>query len=272
LEITLTIAGTTYRVDISEPLDISIPVRFHGPQPSVFHAPPATSEPFQEDGFIGSVSRGGSCNCETHTFVPHTSGSHTECVGHISEKPISVPDVLKNGLFPATLITLQSEEARNTAESYTSALLPGDRLLTSAMLEACLHDTQPDFLQALVIRTLPNSADKLTENYDLTGSAFFSTEAMNSLVQRGVQHLLVDIPSVDRLHDEGRLGNHHIFWDLPQGSRQVEKRNASPRTITELIYVPTAIADGQYLLNLQLAPLLADAAPSRPTLYKVHAL
>jgi hypothetical protein len=45
-----------------------------------------------------------------------------------------------------------------------------------------------------------------------------------------------------------------------------------PRTVTELIYAPDPIPDGHYLLNLQVAPLLADAAPSRPVLYPVRPL
>jgi hypothetical protein len=40
-------------------------------------------------------------------------------------------------------------------------------------------------------------------------------------------------------------------------------------TITEFIYVPDAIEDGTYFLELQLAPFENDASPSRPVLYKV---
>jgi arylformamidase len=37
-------------------------------------------------------------------------------------------------------------------------------------------------------------------------------------------------------------------------------------TVTELAFIDDSIADGQYLLNLQVAPFVADAAPSRPIL------
>jgi hypothetical protein len=33
-----------------------------------------------------------------------------------------------------------------------------------------------------------------------------------------------------------------------------------------LAFIDDAIADGHYLLNLQVAPFVADAAPSRPIL------
>ena len=35
---------------------------------------------------------------------------------------------------------------------------------------------------------------------------------MNYIVSLGVQHLLVDTPSVDRLLDDGNLSAHNIFW------------------------------------------------------------
>ena len=43
-------------------------------------------------------------------------------------------------------------------------------------------------------------------------------------------------------------------------------------TITELIYVPSKVPDGDYLLNLQFMPINNDAAPSRPILFKIQRL
>ena len=40
-----------------------------------------------------------------------------------------------------------------------------------------------------------------------------------------------------------------------------------PHSITEMVYVPNSTADGVYLLSLQVAPILLDAAPSRPVLF-----
>ena len=42
-------------------------------------------------------------------------------------------------------------------------------------------------------------------------------------------------------------------------------------SITELAWIAPEIPDGLYLLDLQLPPFLADAAPSRPLLFPVHA-
>ena len=86
-------------------------------------------------------------------------------------------------------------------------------------------------------------------------------------MQTLVDHLLVDLPSVDRMQDNGLLLAHRAFWGMPQGSAALSQATHPHATITELIYVPDNVADGNYLLNLQVAPLDADAAPSRPLLY-----
>ena len=92
---------------------------------------------------------------------------------------------------------------------------------------------------------------------------------MNYIVDLGVKHLLVDMPSVDRLFDDGILSAHNIFWETKEKKLNVNSLN---KTITEMIFVPNNIKDGKYLLNLQFAPFVADAAPSRPILYKINEL
>ena len=82
----------------------------------------------------------------------------------------------------------------------------------------------------------------------------------NYLINLGVEHLLVDLPSVDQERDEGELAFHHAFWDVPL------QPNVT-RTITEFIYVPDDVRDGNYILELQVSPMKNDASPSRPILY-----
>jgi arylformamidase len=90
---------------------------------------------------------------------------------------------------------------------------------------------------------------------------------MQFLASLHPDHLLVDMPSVDRLFDEGKLNNHHIFWALKAGSHDLATAAIPRQTITEMIYVPDQVPDGKYLLNLQIAPFMSDAAPSRPVIY-----
>jgi hypothetical protein len=91
-------------------------------------------------------------------------------------------------------------------------------------------------------------------------------EAALFLRESGTQHLLIDLPSVDKEKDEGKLLAHKAFWNVTD----VTNLNSDARleaTITELIYVPDAIPDGSYLLNLQIASFENDASPSKPILY-----
>ncbi|HYP51473.1 MAG TPA: hypothetical protein VEQ34_11065 [Pyrinomonadaceae bacterium] len=92
---------------------------------------------------------------------------------------------------------------------------------------------------------------------------------MRFIVESGVKHLLVDLPSIDRIFDEGKLSNHRIFWNIEQGEFEINPASRINNTITELIFVPQIVADGSYLLNLQTAAFVADAAPSRPVLFEV---
>ena len=87
--------------------------------------------------------------------------------------------------------------------------------------------------------------------------------------ERGIEHLVCDLPSVDRAQDGGRLLAHRAFWGVPDGATEAAAA-ARPRcTITELAYVPDEAPDGLYLLDLQVAAFMLDAAPSRPLLYPI---
>ncbi len=99
---------------------------------------------------------------------------------------------------------------------------------------------------------------------------------MKFLLGCGVQHLLIDVPSVDREEDEGMLASHSTFWNFDRGKEPNEKGKEtdtpppSTRTITELCFIPDQVADGLYLLDLQVAPFQLDASPSNPILYPLH--
>lgn len=266
---TLTVNIGEYKVDMSRSFDISIPVSFDPVQLSAFSSPPARKEVYKASGFTGDVRQGGSCNCEIYHFSPHLNGTHTECVGHITTARISVHEVTAGGLLPATLITLAPVAASTTKDRYDPLPRPHDLVLTANMMMEAMAKCQPKFLSALIVRTLPNGADKTSRDYSKLPSPYFTVDAMEVISNLGVKHLLVDMPSIDRLDDDGKLTNHHLFWDVPLGGKFVE--NPSPKTVTELIYVPDTVTDGNYLLNLQIAAFNGDAAPSRPILYRVAA-
>ncbi|MBE50869.1 MAG: metal-dependent hydrolase [Flavobacteriales bacterium] len=260
------IKKNNYEVDFSKGNDISIPMIFNGEQPNTYNVNKAVSKPYKDGNFIGDTRKGGPCNFETYTLTPHCNGTHTECIGHITKERISILNSLKKELFASTLISIIPE---NSKENYYPILNENDKIISKKILEEKLTEIKPEFLEGLIIRTLPNKVKKKNRNYIENPPCFLSIDAMEYIVQLGVQHLLVDIPSVDRLFDDGILSSHNIFWKTKEKKFNEETIN---KTITEMIFVPNKISDGTYITNLQCAPFDSDASPSRPILYKIHGI
>jgi arylformamidase len=249
--------------------DISIPLRFNGVQPNAYGVSTAASTACEAGDLVGDTRRGGSCNFEQYTFIPHCNGTHTECVGHITHDRISVLDCLQDVFIRALLVSVEPERAADSSESYSVPFESDDLLITKRSLENSAASGSADG-QALVIRTLPNDESKKGRSYgeDMI-PPYFTSEAIQFIVQNGFSHLLVDVPSIDRLFDEGKLSNHRTFWNVESGSNAVKSDSRITSTVTELIYVPHHVTDGKYWLNLQIAPFAADATPSRPILFPV---
>ena len=260
----ITINNTVYRVDFSKGSDLSIPLRFDGEQPNTYGVQKASSEPYSDENFIGDTRKGGVCNFETYHIIPHCNGTHTECIGHITKERIDILSSLKDLMIPAHLVSVTVQK---TSEKYVPELHEDDLLITRAQLSEKLDEVPDEFLEALVVRTLPNTSEKKTQNYLENGSPFFTIDAMEYLKDRGVKHLLVDVPSVDRLLDEGILSAHNTFWDT---ENKKFNPNTKHKTITEMIYVGNQIQDGHYLLTIQIPAFVSDAAPSRPIIFAIH--
>ena len=265
---TIQIGGSEYAT--GEFIDISIPLRFNSTQPNAYRVQPASSSPCKAGELVGDTRQGGSCNFEQYTFIPHCNGTHTECVGHITNERISVLDCLEDVFMPARLVSVEAEDVGEdrviTGRAFANALTAGSALAGGT--PALQSGGGTPAVQALIIRTLPNDDGKLTAVYDSDNiPVYFAADAMEMIVAAGYKHLLVDLPSIDRLFDEGKLLNHRIFWNVEQGSFAAGPECRINSTITELIYVPDNIDDGEYLLNLQIAPFAADAAPSRPIIW-----
>jgi kynurenine formamidase len=171
------------------------------------------------------------------------------------------------------LVSIEPEPRSETQERCVDTALEGDRLITRRRLARALSApsyqlSANSYVKSLIIKTLPNPVSKRTMTYLETVPPYFTTEAMQYIVESGFEHLLVDLPSIDRIYDQGKLANHRVFWNIEDGSHEVNERIRIESTVTELIYVPDEILDGVYLLNLQIAPFASDAAPSRPILFQ----
>jgi len=253
MKIIININDVDHLVDHRNPIDISIPLHAEGPR--AWYVPKMRFSPVINSQFAGSVKLGGSVNFFDVQFNPHGHGTHTESMGHITMEQQSVNKALKEYFFVAQLISVTPEIVAQA----TPHLSIGDRVITAEQLRACAI---PEGTNALVIRTLPNSDEKLAKNYSNTNFPYFTEAALRYVAEIGVEHLLVDLPSVDREEDGGLLLAHRAFWNFPSTTR-------AHCTITEFVFVRDEIEDGMYLLNLQVAPFENDAASSRPVLYRI---
>ena len=238
-------------IDTSKPLDISIPLSNNEENPKAWYVDTPVFEPVRTEHYTGSVAEGGSVNFRDIFFNPHGHGTHTECLGHITEHVHSINKTLTTFFFKANLITLNPKERENEDGEL-------DRVITIDLLEDNMLNAE-----ALIIRTNPNGTDKKHRNYSSTNPIYFDVECARKMIRAGVKHVLIDLPSVDRENDNGELAFHHAFWEVPENPN-------FERTITELVYVNDSIVDGSYILNFQLAPFENDASPSRPVLYEIE--
>jgi kynurenine formamidase len=268
----LEVDGDLYEADLCQGVDLAIPLCFAPgcEQPGAFWLDAASSKPVEVDGFVGSVEQGGPVNCYQVTFWPHGNGTHTETVGHITAPPPPVGARLGAALIPAALLTIPLVSLEESGETYPFRGSPEDRVVTRRALEQVVLER--GFHEALILRTLPNDAGKRAAVYSGQNPAYLTSEAMAWVREVGVEHLLVDLPSVDREEDDGVLSNHRTFWGVPRGSKDPSQVEGPWRTITEMIYVPGEVSDGRYLLSLQIPHFVLDAAPSRPLIYAASKL
>ncbi|MFH7016545.1 cyclase family protein [Flavobacterium sp. FlaQc-47] len=251
-----------FEIDLSKPIDISIPLTNTDENPIAWYIEKPVIEPVVFGDWIGKVSEGkSSTNFNNIFFNPHGHGTHTECLGHITNDFYSINQSLKQFFFFAKLITVEPE---NIGE---------DLVITKDHISTSLNGTNASNpvsmkTEALIIRTLPNQKDKKSRKYSNTNPPYLSEEAAIFIRESEIQHLLIDLPSVDKEHDEGKLLAHKAFWNV----KDTLNLNPDARfnaTITEMIFAANEIEDGDYILNIQIASFENDASPSKPTLYKI---
>jgi kynurenine formamidase len=234
-------------------LDISLPLSDTSENPRAWYVDAPEFEPVRANGYIGSIKEGGSVNFRNIFFNPHGHGTHTECLGHITEEIYSINDTMKTFMCVAQLVSITPKKKLFMENDEQDDMITIDQLKS---LEIKSN------VEALILRTMPNEASKKHKNYSSTNPPYLDVKCIEFFNKHNIKHLLIDTPSVDRESDGGALAFHHAFWGVPDNLN-------FDRTITELIFVEDEIFDGTYILDLQVAPFENDAAPSRPVLYKI---
>ena len=245
-------------IDLQRPIDLSIPIEFDGTGPLHFGAPRPVSRPLSVGDFSGSVATGASCNCRTISLTPHCNGTHTECVGHLTRESIAAWPIVPQSVLSATLVSVVPEQDAATR----------DQIITHEALHSAWPSSVTPRSSALLVRTLPNATSKRTRDYTSASPPYFTVDAIGLMIARGIEHLVVDLPSIDRTHDAGQLLCHRKFFGLAPDARSAADAMRPKATITELAYIDDTVQDGTFALQIQAPAIDGDAVPSRPLLYR----
>lgn len=245
----LAYSGRRYRSHTPVANDLALPLAFDGGGPRAFGAEAARITPLASPGFSARVAEGASCNASVLHVAPHGNGTHTETVAHLCEGGPDAASLLTGGWQPAWLAS--------------TAVETGTIIRAEALGEA-LADAKDAGATAFMLRTRPNTVDKLQRHYTPTRPpACLAAETAQALADAGIEHLLVDLPSLDRM-DDPALPAHRAFFGLPAASRRVREAKRRHATVTEMIYAADELTDGLYLLDLQVPRWRLEAVPSRP--------
>ena len=252
LRIELDHCGHTWTASGS-PIDLSLPVNPHSGLPRAWYRGPATAEPVRSDGWTGSISEGGSVNFRDVTFNPHAHGTHTETREHIRNAFHPIDALARSGalpfLMPALLVDAQPEQ-RSSANG-------DDWVVPMSALESAAPNVRRWAPNALLLRCTTGDVHRDWSN---SNPPYLEAGFAEQLVELGIEHLLIDLPSVDREVDGGVLRAHNTFF----GDDPSTRPNA---TISELLSIPQGLTGGPGLLAMQVRPFVNDAAPSRPVFF-----
>ncbi len=233
--------GRKWQVDLDKAHDCSSTFGDSAREPRAWHAPPVKVEPVKMGDWVGSIEAGASVNFYRLELNPHGNGTHTECYGHIDGGHQKLNDHLQKHHFIAYF-------HRQAASQQGQDLV---------LLKQDLPEIDWQAIDAFAIEA---QGVQFPQDFTGTNPVYFEPELCAFLAQKGVKHLICNLPSVDREEDGGALAAHKAFWHYPAAIRK-------EATITELAVFPKEMLEGHYWLHLQTSPIHNDAVPSRPFFY-----
>ncbi|MCO4762295.1 MAG: cyclase family protein [Myxococcales bacterium] len=263
MDVIAPIGGASWVLHLDDASDWTVPVQTGSEQTSAFGLRQTATEPVGIGGDMHLVVRdGGSVNCADVAFNPHGAGTHTEGIGHISIERRPVSQLQLPALLPATVLSVVPVRLGTTTETYGGDCHPDDLVVSVEPLARALSDLLVvGFDAAIVIRTREDDDSAL--QWSGRNPPYFTREAIAFLATLPSQHLLVDLPSIDRESDGGGVPNHLCWWGLPTGVRREAEAAQPDRSVTEMLCVPQHCGDGPWVLNVQIPALDLDAAPSK---------
>jgi hypothetical protein len=172
-----------------------------------------------------SICEGQSCNCQViDNFIPHIHGTHTETIHHVYQvRSISSTNIVRSIPFLMDFSIVDHAQFKN---------LKGNKDSEALIIK---FNNLPPY-QSELAHMKPSDIDCILENFPK------------------VQHLLVDLPSIDACNDSNLTCHKKFFDKVPNG------------TITEICNFSDLqkLKEG-YKLHLSIFPIFdGDAHPSRP--------
>lgn len=244
MQYTIHHANKDFKVNTDQAVDITLGINKSDNVNCYYLDGPSFSY-FESEAFSGNLSKGGSVNCEQMTFYAHASGTHTECALHVANVDFDMRHLDFDPLQIAVLISVNPSE------------VGPDKVIDA---KSFIGISNPNAAKVLLVRTLPNSEAKTIANYSGTNPVYFDPELLLQIKSLGFEHLICDIPSIDKESDEGKLLAHKN-WFLDNGKAIIK------RSITELAYMPDTLIDGLCAVQMQVPKIQSDAVPSRIIVY-----
>ncbi len=262
------IQDQTYVARFESAISLAMIADFAPNAPNPFGLASPLRQVVRTEHFTGDTRQGGSCNVTQITTIPHCHGTHTESLGHVVDESVPVPNCVPSEPQRALLVDVPCIPAKSTDDLLPTTSAPSDCVITAAALGEAISEYawSPQFASALVLRCRVAKKRPSEQAASPEMPPYLTLTAMQFVRQMEVQHLLLELPSVDRLEDGGLLLNHRTFWDLPASGHRLPSTARPMCTITELIQIPAFVRPGWYLLAIQIPAWMLDAAPSRPML------
>lgn len=248
------------KVDLSYGISLGVTPELERGTPQAYGIPPASSTFYKVNGRDVSLSAGAPINCSTLQITPHGNGTHTECSSHVAANETRIDRVSPKELLVAELITLRCEPLIASRETGPASARNDDDIITGKAIDTALSELD-DGLQALIVRV--DGVSTPHRNWSGTNPPYLTREAATALVRHGIEHLVIELPSIDREQDGGELLAHRAFWMIDEEGSE----RARTCTLTEMAFVPREVPDGPCVLRLDVIALPLDAAPSRPIIY-----
>lgn len=206
--------------------------------PNAFHLTPFSSRTVEFEGqFIGDVKRGGSCNVDTLSYVPHGL-THLETSAHLlnpDAHPPTVKDIPPESLSGIALLLDLSYLGKE----------PGGKIPWDAVRPVLEKNTLP--ISLLAIKT---HASILPQDYDFSSKDFLSLSPETAkgihdyrLDGNRIDCLILDLPSIDPESDGGKLLAHRNFFGLPLTGMDAEDKEK--RALVELAWF-SDLQEGYY--------------------------